>query len=79
MRTLPRGATLLLIGAALIGCVANSTHTTRSVSRKAADADELADAGKPAKDIRSVDAGGKSFQLSDYRGKVVLLDFWASR
>ena len=78
MRTLPRGAATLLIGAALIGCVANSTHTTRSVSRKPADADKLADAGKPAKDIRGVDADGKSFQLIDYRGKVVLLDFWAT-
>lgn len=76
MRTLPRGVALLLLGAALIGCVANSTHTTRSMRRK--DSDTRADAGKPAKDIRGVDADGKSFQLSDYRGKVVLLDFWAS-
>ena len=72
MRTLPRGVTLFLLGAALIGCVANSTHTTRSVSRKQTDADKL------AKDIRGIDADGQSFQLSDYRGKVVLLDFWAS-
>jgi len=78
MRTLPRGATLLLIGAALIGCVANSTHTTRSVSRKPADADKLATPGKPARDISGSDADGKTFHLSDYRGKVVLLDFWAN-
>jgi peroxiredoxin len=38
---------------------------------------ELSD-GKPAPDIRGVDAEGQSFRLSDYRGKVVLLDFWAS-
>ncbi|HTU23070.1 MAG TPA: TlpA disulfide reductase family protein [Gemmataceae bacterium] len=78
MRTLPRGVMLLLIGAALIGCVANSTHTTRSVTRKRSDIDKRADAAKPAKEIRGIDADGKSFQLSEYRGKVVLLDFWAS-
>lgn len=66
MRTLPRGATMFLIGAALLGCVANSTHTTQSTG------------GKPARDIRGVDADGQEFQLSDYRGQVVLLDFWAN-
>jgi hypothetical protein len=32
--------------------------------------------GKVAPDIRGVDQDGKRFKLSDYRGKVVLLDFW---
>jgi hypothetical protein len=32
----------------------------------------------PAPDIHGIDADAKSFQLSDYRGKVVLLDFWGS-
>jgi hypothetical protein len=31
---------------------------------------------KPAPDIEGADVDGKSFKLSDYRGKVVLLDFW---
>jgi cytochrome oxidase Cu insertion factor (SCO1/SenC/PrrC family) len=72
MRTMPRGVTLLLIGAVLTVCIANSTHTTRSSSGK------LGDASKQAWDIRGTDADGKPFQLSDYRGKVVLLDFWAA-
>ena len=72
MRNLSRGATLFLLGAALIGCVANSTHTTRSSSNK------LSDAGKPARDISGTDADDRALQLSEYRGKVVLLDFWAS-
>ncbi len=32
--------------------------------------------GKPAPEIAGDDLDGKSFKLSDYRGKVVLLDFW---
>src|SRR6202030_2598202 len=34
--------------------------------------------GKPAVEIEGEDLEGKSFKLSDYRGKVVLLDFWGS-
>jgi peroxiredoxin len=32
--------------------------------------------GKPAPEIEGVDSHGRAFRLSDYRGKVVLLDFW---
>jgi hypothetical protein len=32
--------------------------------------------GKVAPDIEGEDVDGKRFRLSDYRGKVVLLDFW---
>jgi cytochrome oxidase Cu insertion factor (SCO1/SenC/PrrC family) len=32
--------------------------------------------GSKAPDIEGTDADGKTFKLSDYRGKVVLLDFW---
>jgi peroxiredoxin len=34
--------------------------------------------GKPAAEIEGEDQDGKPMKLSDYRGKVVLLDFWAS-
>jgi hypothetical protein len=33
--------------------------------------------GKTAPDIEGEDEDGKRFKLSDYRGKVVLLDFWS--
>jgi cytochrome oxidase Cu insertion factor (SCO1/SenC/PrrC family) len=32
--------------------------------------------GETARDISGEDVDGKSFKLSDYRGKVVVLDFW---
>lgn len=32
--------------------------------------------GQVAPDFQAVDQDGKSFKLSDYRGKVVVLDFW---
>jgi AhpC/TSA family len=32
--------------------------------------------GKTAPDIEAPDLDGKAFKLSDYRGKVILLDFW---
>lgn len=32
--------------------------------------------GKPAPDIVGPDTDGRNFRLSDYKGKVVLLDFW---
>lgn len=34
--------------------------------------------GKPAPDLQMTDIAGQSFHVSDYRGKVLLLDFWAS-
>ena len=33
--------------------------------------------GKEAPDVEGEDQDGKKFKLSDYRGKVVLLDFWS--
>jgi cytochrome oxidase Cu insertion factor (SCO1/SenC/PrrC family) len=34
--------------------------------------------GKRAPEITGEDIDGKKFKLSDYRGKVVLLDFWGN-
>jgi cytochrome oxidase Cu insertion factor (SCO1/SenC/PrrC family) len=34
--------------------------------------------GKVAPDIEGQDQDGHQFKLSDYRGKVILLDFWHS-
>jgi cytochrome oxidase Cu insertion factor (SCO1/SenC/PrrC family) len=42
-----------------------SDHTLRNLS-----------VGRTAPEITGQDVDGKTFKLSDYRGKVVLLDFW---
>ena len=34
------------------------------------------DVGQAAPNFTAVDQDGKKFSLSDYRGKVVVLDFW---
>lgn len=39
---------------------------------------ELLHLGAPAPEIEGVDLHGRPLKLSEYRGKVVLLDFWAS-
>jgi cytochrome oxidase Cu insertion factor (SCO1/SenC/PrrC family) len=33
--------------------------------------------GRAAQEIKGTDQDGKPFKLSDYKGKVVLLDFWS--
>jgi hypothetical protein len=61
------------------------------VTEKYADVDKLADQakselfeirhlsiGKEAPEIEAEDIDGKKFKLSDYRGKVVVLDFWGN-
>jgi hypothetical protein len=40
------------------------------------DDNKLRGIGKPAPEILGADLDGKEFKLSDYKGKVVLLDFW---
>jgi peroxiredoxin len=34
------------------------------------------DVGQLAPEIEGADIDGRTFKLSDYRGKVVVLDFW---
>jgi thiol-disulfide isomerase/thioredoxin len=57
------------------------TNIERMLIRSAARALvelKLRGPGKPAPDIDGVDLDGNRMKLSDYRGKVVLLSFWAS-
>jgi peroxiredoxin len=59
----------LLMGAAL-------PHTARSATVRAAI--QPANARKPAPAFSLSDASGKAIRLSDYHGKIVLLNFWAT-
>jgi hypothetical protein len=46
--------------------------------RKELEDMKLRGLGKPAPQISGLDLDGKTFKLSDYKGKVVLLDFWGN-
>ncbi|HZU37597.1 MAG TPA: hypothetical protein VFA18_16875 [Gemmataceae bacterium] len=63
MKGLYRILALGTIGLIVAGCLSSS-------------GDPAADLGKPAPDLSGRDLNGRLLRLSDYRGKVVLLDFW---
>ncbi len=69
MASLRRTAPLLVLVLAA-GCMREGSPATEA-QRPAALRD-----GRPAPEIEGVDAEGRPFRLSDYRGKVVLLHFW---
>jgi peroxiredoxin len=56
--------------------VAVLPHTAESATIRAAL--QPSDARKPAPMFRLLDAAGRAIRLSDYRGKIVLLNFWAT-
>jgi len=83
-------AVTLIAVVAILGCSsdvkeAKGTKSTKPAtpvqpaqpSQPAAPAAMLV-AGKAAPDITAKDTDGEVFNLSDYRGKVVMLDFWGN-
>lgn len=76
MRGVPRTTYLLLLGTVLAGCT--SAWDNALSSAKKASAPVGVGIGRAAPDIEGDDSDGKSFKLSDYRGKVVMLDFWGN-
>jgi peroxiredoxin len=61
--------------AAWLGCMAGCSSQSRTVKAQSLKA---ADKRNEAADFTLRDVDGKTVHLSDYRGKVVLLDFWAT-
>ncbi len=47
-------------------------------SRSKGSSDQLAEVGKPAPDFALQDASGRTVRLSDFRGRFVVLNFWAT-
>ena len=60
----PRSIRLLALALALCGLALPAAHGV--------------EAGQAAPDFSAPSIGGDTLSLSDYRGKVVMLDFWAS-
>jgi len=71
MRLLTAFAAAVLAGCLFTGCSSTPT-TVKAASVKPANQ------RREAPDFTLKDADGKTVHLSEYRGKVVLLDFWAT-
>jgi hypothetical protein len=67
MRRVEVGLLLVGLGLACAGC--SSLPPVERIPRP--------QIGEPAPEIEGADLTGRHFKLSDYRGKVVLLDFWS--
>jgi hypothetical protein len=71
----------LLLLAAIVGCSPPSAPETKArlPARPSRQPNMPGPAvGTVAQDISGKDLDGVAFKLSDYRGKVVMLDFWGT-
>ncbi len=62
------------IGLLSLAALLLSSTSAMAQAKKLSPADLAV--GKLAPEISGVDVDGRKFKLSDYRGKVVVLDFW---
>jgi hypothetical protein len=78
MRLLPWTAMFVALGGALAGCGGSGEAPRLPGPHPSGPLTVGLGKGQLAPEIEGEDAEGRRFKLSDYRGKVVLLDFWAT-
>src|ERR1035437_7208585 len=66
----------LLLVYTLIGCSKSSHNENKPVNNQ--ETSTLKDDNNKAPEFRLVSTDGKDIRLSEYKGKVVILDFWAT-
>jgi thiol-disulfide isomerase/thioredoxin len=74
MHSVIRMGTLAILGAILVGCTKTHEDAPSAATGSAAGAGYRI--GQVAQEIDGEDMDGQRFKLSDFRGKVVVLDFW---
>ena len=74
-----RLATILAALATLFcvaGCETSTETSTATSTTTSYPVGETPEVGDLVPDISGTDTDGVTFQLSDYKGKVIMLDFW---
>jgi cytochrome c biogenesis protein CcmG/thiol:disulfide interchange protein DsbE len=71
-------AIIVLTVAALIGVTIYADHATRLHPKTGMTVSASSVAGKPEPDLKLKDLDGKDVSLADLKGKVVLVNFWAT-
>jgi thiol-disulfide isomerase/thioredoxin len=74
MRSFIRIAIAALLGAILIGCMKREDESAAPAVKPASSGSYRI--GQMAQEIEGEDMDGQRMKLSDFRGKVVVLDFW---
>jgi len=69
------GPAMVVLGMVLYGCHWSQARKSADDSQQYAAA---VDIGQTAPDIDGEDTTGKRLHLADYKGKVVVLHFWAN-
>jgi peroxiredoxin len=76
--TIPRFALLAALAALALPLVAQTILPASDDGEAVAAARSALVVGEPAPDFTVIDAAGREVRLSDFRGKLVLIDIWAT-